>query len=108
MKLDALSAVRDIMAPYTILDSSQSVARVPLRSDGMVPCLTTTRKHLYGPRSGVCLTGKQCLALQGFDVKNLPVDEFSNSDIAHLAGMAMSMPVVGTLLWAVVCQIDAQ
>ena len=68
--------------------------------------MTTTCEHLYVPRSGVCLTGKQCLALQGFDVKNLPVDEFSNSDIAHLAGMAMSMPVVGTLLWAVVCQID--
>ena len=50
----------------------------------------------------------QCLALLGFDAKNLPIDEFSNSDITNMAGMAMSMPVVGTLLWAVVCQIDPQ
>ena len=71
--------------------------------------MTTTCEHLYVPRSGVYLTGNQCLvALQGFDVKNLPVDEFSTSDTAQLAGMAMSMPVVGTLLWAVVCQIDPQ
>ena len=68
--------------------------------------MTTTCDHLYVPRSGVFLTGKQCLALQGFDVKNLPVDEFTNSDLAHLAGMAMSMPVVDTLLWAAVYQID--
>ena len=106
VKFDALSAVQNIMTPAVIFDSSQSISRVSLRSDGMVPCLTTTCEHLYVPRSGVCLTGKQCLALQGFDVKNLPVDEFTNSDIAHLAGMAMSMSVVGTLLWAVVCQID--
>jgi len=108
VKLDAWSAVGNIMAPDTIFDSSQSIARVLLRAHGVVPCLTTTCKHFYVPRSGFCLTRKQCLALQGFVVKNLPVDEFSNSDIAHLAGMAMSMPVVGTLLWAVVCQIDPQ
>ena len=107
-KLDAVSSVRNIVTPTTNMDSSQSVSRVALRSDGLVPCLTTTCQHLYVPRSGVCLTGKQCLALQGFDAKNLPIDEFSNSDIANMAGMAMSMPVVGTLLWAVVCQIDPQ
>ena len=107
-KLDAVSAVKNIMTPTAIMDSSQSVSRVSLRTDGMVPCLTTTCEHLYVPRAGVCLTGKQCLALQGFETKNLPVDEFANSDIANMAGMAMSMPVVGTLLWAVVCQIDPQ
>ena len=92
----------DIMSQDVLLDVSQSVDRTGLSKDGFVMTLTNACGSIFNPRTGSSLTAHQCLALQGFNPNELLfLDEFSDSELMSMAGMAMSVHVVGTIFWLV-------
>ncbi len=103
--LDVLSRSRNLMHPCAVLDVSQSMGRMSFRADGLVPTLTSTCKHIFVPNVGVALGPQQCLALQGMDPERVCMDGISGEQACHMAGNAMSVPVVGVLLWAAYCQL---
>lgn len=103
--MSAWSSAANLMLRKTIVNSSQAVNRAAPRNDGKVPALTTTCGRLLAPSFGKFLRPEQCLALQGFDCRVLPVDDFSDAELYTFAGMAMSVPVVGTIMTAVVSQL---
>ncbi|CAK0833227.1 unnamed protein product, partial [Prorocentrum cordatum] len=98
--LTVLSEGRNLMKPNVILNTSQSAGRHQLRDDGLVPTLSHTCGGLFAPAFGAALSPAQCLALQGH-AGALPLERFSRSEIYSMAGMAMSVPVVGVIMTAV-------
>ena len=105
--ISAWSSAANLLSKKTIVNTSQAVNRAAPRCDGKVPALTTTCGKLFAPSAGVFLQPEQCLALQGFDCSKLPVDDFSAAELCTFAGMAMSVPVIGTIMAAVVSQLKA-
>ena len=101
----AWSLGSNLFSPSTIVNSSQAVNRTAPKQNGKVPALTTTCGRCFVPSAGVFLTPEQCLALQGFDCSKLPLADFSASELETFAGMAMGLPVVGTLMVALVSQL---
>ena len=99
------SRIRNVMNPNSILDISQAVHRTAYREDGLVPTLTTTCSHLFAPAAGVFLSPDQCIALQGFNPLQLPLECCSDKNLYKMAGMTMSAPVVGAVMCAVVSQL---
>ncbi len=67
--------------------------------------LTTTCASLFAPGKASFLKPVQCLMLQGHDVHKLPLQDFTDRELTVMAGMAMSVPVVGSLMWAVATQL---
>jgi len=90
-----------------ILDMSQSINRSSFRSDGLVPTLTTTCGSLFVPKYGAYLSGRQCLALQGLNPHILNLTGLSEDNLHELAGNAMSVPVIRTVMYAAVSQLRA-
>ena len=88
-----------------ILDLSQNIGRVALRKDGRTPTLTSTCEHLFVPSLGTKLTPQQVLALQGINVTTADISRFSAAEVFKMAGNAMSVPVVGAVVWCVVCEL---
>jgi DNA-cytosine methyltransferase len=105
--VSAWSSAANLFSRKTIVNTSQAVNRASPRNDGKVPALTTTCGKLFAPSAGVFLQPEQCLALQGFDCRVLPVDDFSDAELCTFAGMAMTVPVIGTIMTAVVSQLKA-
>jgi DNA-cytosine methyltransferase len=95
--VSAWSSTVNMLAPSTIVNCGQAVHRAFPKCDGHVPTLTTTCGKLFAPVAGVFLEPQQCLAMQGFDCSKLPIEDFSKGELYTLAGMAMSVPVVGLL-----------
>jgi len=106
--LEALSKGRNLHSPSAVLDLSQSISRVAFRSDGLVPTLGTGCSGLFVPSAGVHLTPQQCLALQGVNLAGRDLTGFSNEQLHRLAGNAMSVPVVGVVMWATTCVLAPQ
>jgi DNA-cytosine methyltransferase len=89
--LDAHAKCCNIMSSNILLDVSQSVERTGLREDGTAPTLTTTCGSLYSPCRGMCMTPRQCFALQGIPLDQVDwADDFSDRDLFTMAGMALS------------------
>ena len=105
--LDVLSGSRNMFDNRAVLDLSQSINRSSFRCDGTVPTLTTTCGSLFVPRYGAHLSGKQCLALQGLNPHILDLTGQSADNLYKLAGNAMSVPVIGTVMYAAVSQLCA-
>jgi len=103
--LDMLSRSRNLMHPCAVLDVSQSMGRMSFRSEGLVPTLTSACNHIFVPSLGVPLGPRRCLALQGVDPARVCLDGISDEQACRMAGNAMSIPVVGVLLWAAYCQL---
>ena len=103
--ITAWSSTTNLFVPSTLVNSSQAVNRTAPKSNGQVPSLTTTCGRLFAPSAGVFLKPAQCLALQGFDCSKLPLDDFTAAELETFAGMAMGLPVVGTLMVAMVSQL---
>ncbi len=101
--LEALSMGRNLHSPTAILDLSQSISRVAFRNDGLVPTLGTGCSGLFVPSAGVHLTPQQCLTLQGVSLAGRDLTGLSNEQLHRLAGNAMSVPVVGVVMWATAC-----
>ena len=90
-----------------VLDLSQSINRSSFWSDGLVPTLTTTCGSIFVPTFGAYLSGRQCLALQGLNPHVLDLTDQSEDNLHKLAGNAMSVPVIGTVIYAAVSQLCA-
>jgi site-specific DNA-cytosine methylase len=103
--LDVLGVTVNLFNHKAILDLSQSISRVGLRVDGTTPTLTSTCGRLYVPSRGVMLTPQNCLALQGIRVTEADISDFSPCELYKMAGNAMSVPVVGSVMWAAVCEL---
>ena len=101
--LEVLSRGRNLHSATAILDLSQSISRVAFRSDGLVPTLGTGCSGLFVPSAGVHLTPQQCLTLQGVSLGGRDLTGFTNEQLHRLAGNAMSVPVVGAVMWATAC-----
>lgn len=64
----------------------------------VTPCITTSSRLWVFNRSR-WMVGVEKLALQGFPVDSLDLTGLSESDVAMLAGNAMTVPVVGAFLY---------
>jgi site-specific DNA-cytosine methylase len=107
--LNAHAACQNLMKKHAVLDVSQAVDRCAIRLDGTVATLTTTCGNLYAPFFGKMLSLEQCFALQGINLKLYPWSvDFSDQELASMAGMAMSLPVVGTVMWFVAMRLQAR
>ena len=104
--LDTLSMGRRLHSPSAVLDLS--ISRVAFRCDGLVPTLGTGCGGLFVPCAGVHLTPQQCLALQGVNSAGRDLTGLSNEQLYRLAGNAMSVPVVGVVMWATTCVLAPQ
>ena len=103
--LVALSQLENLMNKQIVLDLTQSITRVSLRRDGLVPTLTTDCSKICVPRASVFLTPRQCLRLQGFHPSMVNVTDYSDDELFRLAGNAMSVPVIAAVMWAVMQQV---
>ena len=103
--LDVLGSTVNLFDKCAILDLSQNIGRVALRKDGRTPTLTSTCGHLFVPSLGTKLTPQQVLALQGINVTTADISRFSAAEVFKMAGNAMSVPVVGAVVWCVVCEL---
>ena len=63
--LDAHAACGNLFTKNCVLDVSQTVDRVALRSNGEMLTLTRTCGHIFSPFVGTTLSPGQCFALQG-------------------------------------------
>ena len=61
--LIALSTMHNLLNDKIVLDLSQSISRVALRTDGMVPTLTTDCSKMCVPKAATFLTPTQCCLL---------------------------------------------
>jgi DNA-cytosine methyltransferase len=103
--VEAISLTKNILAKDVIFDVGQNIDRVAIRSDGLVPTLTCGCSKLFVPSVGKYLQPAQCLSLQGFDVSKCNLQSFSDDELFFLAGNAMTVSVVGTMLWAMLTQL---
>jgi DNA-cytosine methyltransferase len=101
----ALSSIRNLFDSNTVFDIGQNIDRAAIRSDGNVPTLTCGCSKIFVPCAGIYLSSAQCLALQGFDARRCKVDGFSEEELFHFAGNAMTMHVVAAVMWAVLTQV---
>ena len=105
--VETLSRTRNVMAKNVVFDASQNIDRAGLRDDGLVPTLTRGCSKIFVPSIGMNLSAAQCLSLQGFDVTRLGLSEFSDEELFSLCGNAMTVPVIGTILWAMLGVVSA-
>ena len=103
--LNVLSMGRNLHTPNAILDLSQSVTRVCFRSDGLVPTLGTGCGGVFVPGVGTHLSPEHCLALQGVDPATHDLTGFTREQLYRLAGNAMSVPVVGAVMWSAISML---
>jgi hypothetical protein len=100
-----LQRAQNILSEACILDLSQSFGRNAVRKDGLVPTLATSCGRMFVPLHGKCLTAVQCLALQGHNPADYSAEAFTPLELYRLAGNAMGVPVVGTVLAAAISQL---
>ncbi|CAE7264645.1 sinIM, partial [Symbiodinium natans] len=84
---------------FLLADLSQQVSRGAWRDDGYVPTLTTA-SLLYSYSHHRALLGEECLKLNGFPVDELNLDAHTQQELIFLAGNAMSVPVIGAVIFA--------
>ena len=91
------------MGENVLLDISQAVDRTAIRDDGTVMTLTTTCGFIFNPLTATCFGPAQNMAMQGINLKDYTyANEFSDMELNHMAGMAMSVPVIGSVMWLAV------
>ena len=104
--LVAWSSAQNLFVENAICNSSQAVDRTRPRFDGLVPTLTSTCGRLFALKYGCFLSPRQVFALQGFDPNTLPHKDFTETSLFMLAGMGMTAPVIGSIMMAVVGQLQ--
>jgi DNA-cytosine methyltransferase len=103
--VDAISMTKNILSYDVVFDVGQNIDRVAFRNDGLVPTLTCGCSKLFVPSAGKYLQSAHCLTLQGFDVSKCNLHSFSDEELFSLSGNAMTVSVVGTMLWAMLTQL---
>ena len=98
--LDALSSTRNLMEKHVIVDISQSVHRPSLRADGLVMTIGTGSTRLLVTQQGRFLNETHCMALNGMDAGFFKAQGATREDLHFMAGNAMCLPVVGSVLVA--------
>lgn len=105
--LSLLSRITHLFADDVIVDLSQSVHRARFRLDGCAPTLTTSCSRLFLPNFGVCLDSLQCLSLQGIEQHMIRAASLSATERFRLAGNAISIPVLSSLLVAGLRELES-
>lgn len=98
--LDAVSGSENLLRKSVILDLSQSIHRLVIRRDGKVPTIGKGSTRLFVTSKGVFLNHRQCLALNGLGSKTFEAQGVKPSVLHYMAGNAMCLPVVGSVLVA--------
>ena len=101
--LESLSLSKNLMAEDVIIDLSQSIQRKTMRCDGIVPTLGTGCSRLLVTSAAQLLTARQCLWLQGMNPNDLDLTGMQDDDIYYMAGNAMCLPAIGTIIIACMC-----
>ena len=100
-------------ATVTSLDLSQSINRTTRGYDGIFQTITPkAMMWLPTPASGParCLLGFEAMTLQGFPagvLREAPAQEFSDSQLADLAGNAFSGTVFGCILISLLAELPS-
>lgn len=90
---------------FLLADLSQQVSRGAWRDDGNIPTLTTG-SLLYSFSQHRPFIGEECLRLNGFPIEQLNLDAHTEAERIFLAGNAMSVPVVGAVLFAALVSLS--
>lgn len=90
---------------FLLADLSQQVSRGAWRDDGNIPTLTTG-SVLYSFSRHRPFLGEECLRLNGFPIEQLSLDAHTEAERIFLAGNAMSVPVVGAVLFAALVSLS--
>jgi len=102
----ALSRSQNLMHPDCVIDLSQSITwQHRCRRDGNAPTLARS-SQLFMPWYCQKLSAKHSLALQGFNPHLADTSGVSDTQLQMMAGNAMCVPVVGTLLVAVLASLE--
>eukprot|EP00439_Symbiodinium_sp_Y106_P082210 s128_g21.t1 len=89
---------------FLLADLSQQVSRGAWRDDGNIPTLTTGC-CFYSFSRHRPFVGEECLRLNGFPLDEMNLDHTEN-ELIFLAGNAMSVPVIGAVLFAGLVSLD--
>ena len=95
------------MSGKTMLDASQSLQQL-VSSEDLVPTLLPgSQLYHYGDGVQRILTGNEHLGLQGFPWPRMPnLSDFSNHQLADLAGNAMSLTVMAACVIAILGNME--
>ena len=91
------------MAPDVIIDLSESIPRKAMRCDGIVPTIGAETCRVLVTSAAQMLTSRQCLWLQGLNPNDLDLTGTDNNALYNMAGNAICLPAIGTLLIACMC-----
>ena len=98
--LMSISMCKNLMDKNVIIDLSQSIQRKTMRCDGIVPTLGTGCNRLLVTSAAQLITARQCLWLQGINPNDLNMSDMQDDDLYYMAGNAMCLPAIGTILFA--------
>ncbi|CAE7021908.1 Hmox2 [Symbiodinium sp. CCMP2456] len=90
---------------FLLADLSQQVSRGAWRDDGNIPTLTTGC-CFYSFSRHRPFVGEECLRLNGFPLDEMNLDHHTENELIFLAGNAMSVPVIGAVLFAGLVSLD--
>eukprot|EP00397_Hematodinium_sp_SG-2012_P022601 GEMP01023428.1.p1 GENE.GEMP01023428.1~~GEMP01023428.1.p1 ORF type:complete len:524 (+),score=88.08 GEMP01023428.1:61-1632(+) len=88
-----------------VQDLSQNFLFSSFRFDGLSPTIIPSGKYWVYPLNRYMLP-LEMMSVQGFPVHSLILDGLSQTDIASLAGNAMSVPVIGAVLACALFFVD--
>ena len=88
------------MEKNVIIDLSQSIQRKTMRCDGIVPTLGKGCNLRLVTSAAQLLTARQCLWLKGISPNDLDLSGMQDDDLYYMAGNAMCLPAIGTILVA--------
>ena len=94
-------AARTAALKDVLLDVSQNQVRRPFSNEQQVARCLTSGSKVYSFQLDRCLLGVENFLLQGYPAITVIPDGCSDSDARSMAGEAIALPSLATLVWAV-------
>lgn len=107
MLLEFLSASDYLLQDTVVIALSQSVSCSSIRTDGLCPTLGTGEKVFFPARASF-LSAEQALLLQGIGKDMLPREGLCDGALQHIAGNAVSVPVLAAVMAAALGEMAVQ
>jgi hypothetical protein len=111
--LKCLSAMHNMMDADCVLRLNKSLGRNSLRSDGLVPTLTSGCTRMFVPAAAVTFSVSQLLCLSGIHPQvhkavHQAACETTLNDMDSLISSTMVVPVIGTIMAVALRMLDPQ
>lgn len=104
--LRSVAKQQNLLHQNAVIDLSQGIQRKVVRRDGLVPTLGTGCSRIMVPSTGSFLNWRQCSWLQGINITELNLENVTADEMHHMAGNAMCLPVVGTVIVAALSLLE--